>query len=306
MATVSSSTQNARGLLCLPASSVARSLRKGARMTNRAGFSMIVVVVFSAGACGSVSLAPDGGQAGADGSAGATGQGGAGQGGAGQGGAGQGGAGQGGGGQGGHGGAVFDGGADASDANANPCRGLTEAACGVTTGCSVGSCGSCSGGSSFVRCYQTATETPPPCPGFVCPPLCAGLTEAACVARPDCRTDYCPGCQQTKTYRGCSNINAPVTPCPALPCPLPCAMVTTLDQCETRTDCHSVFVDPGTCGCSAVGCCEHFSRCADGDKAKCSGMPLCRIATPFCEGTFVVSYTDTCYEGCVQKKDCAP
>jgi hypothetical protein len=83
-------------------------------------------------------------------------------------------------------------------------------------------------------------------------------------------------------------------------------MVTTLDQCEARLDCHSVFVDPRTCSCALAGCCEHFNRCADGDKAKCSGMPTCTIATPFCEGDFVVSYTDTCYEGCVQKKDCAP
>jgi hypothetical protein len=83
-------------------------------------------------------------------------------------------------------------------------------------------------------------------------------------------------------------------------------MVTTLAQCETRLDCHSVFVDPGTCGCALAGCCEHFNRCADGDKAKCSRMPMCTIATPFCEGDFVVSYTNACYEGCVQKKDCAP
>jgi hypothetical protein len=280
-------------------------------MTNRAGLSLILVVVLGAGACGSVSLVHDGGQAGTTGGAGqggagqgGAGQGGAGQGGAGQGGAGQGGAGQGGAGQGGHGGAVLDGGA--LDANPSSCRGLTEAVCRVTTGCSVGSCGSCSGGNSFVRCYQTGTESPPPCPGFACPLGCTGLAETACVARSDCRADYCPNCQQGKTFARCTAPDSPTFVCPPGACPPSCAQATTLDQCEARTDCHSVFVDPGTCGCAAVGCCAHFSRCADGDKARCSGMPLCKAATPFCEGTFVVAYTDTCFEGCVQKKDCAP
>jgi hypothetical protein len=270
------------------------------RISNRTGFSLILVLVLvlDVGACGSVSLVADGGQAGTTG--------GAGQGGAGQGGAGQGSAGQGGG---GHGGAVLDGGADATDATdatASPCHGLTEAACRVTTGCSVGTCGSCSGGSSFVRCYQTSTEAPPPCPGFACPLGCTGLAEAACVARADCRTDYCPNCQQGKSFARCTAPDSPPFLCPPGVCQPSCAEATTLAACEARTDCHSVFVDPGTCGCAAVGCCAHFSRCADGDKAKCSGMPLCKAATPFCEGTFVVAYTDTCFEGCVQKKDCAP
>jgi hypothetical protein len=140
----------------------------------------------------------------------------------------------------------------------------------------------------------------------MCPPSCTGYTETQCKQIVNCRADYCPTCQQTTSYMGCSNAGDPVRPCEGIPCPIPCAMVATLDQCEARTDCHSVFVDPRTCGCAAVGCCEHFSRCADGDKAKCNGMPVCTIPTPFCEGTFVVSYTGTCYEGCVQKKDCAP
>ena len=47
-------------------------------------------------------------------------------------------------------------------------------------------------------------------------------------------------------------------------------------------------------------------RRADGDKAVCAGMPTCRVATPYCEGDFVVSYTALCFEGCVRKKDCGP
>jgi hypothetical protein len=38
----------------------------------------------------------------------------------------------------------------------------------------------------------------------------------------------------------------------------------------------------------------------------CTGTPACTAATPFCESPYVVAYTATCYEGCVQKKDCAP
>jgi len=92
----------------------------------------------------------------------------------------------------------------------------------------------------------------------------------------------------------------------AASCPAPCSAATTLDACEARTDCHSVFQDPGTCGCASAGCCEHFLRCADGDKAMCTGTPLCKIGTPLCDGPYVVAYTATCYEGCVKQTDCAP
>jgi len=86
-----------------------------------------------------------------------------------------------------------------------------------------------------------------------------------------------------------------------------CSDVTTLDECEARTDCHSVFHDPGTCGCGKVGCCAKFSACADGDQADCEGKSLsCGAMTPYCEKpAFVVSFRGACFEGCVQPKDCA-
>lgn len=85
-----------------------------------------------------------------------------------------------------------------------------------------------------------------------------------------------------------------------------CSEVTVLADCEARTDCHSVYQDPGTCGCASVGCCAKFSRCADGVTADCEGKALtCDALTPFCEApAFVVSYSGFCYEGCVQPKDC--
>jgi hypothetical protein len=86
-----------------------------------------------------------------------------------------------------------------------------------------------------------------------------------------------------------------------------CSEVAVLADCEARTDCHSVFQDPGTCGCGSVGCCAKFARCADGDHADCEGKSLsCDALTPFCEDpTYVVSYSGFCYEGCVKPKDCA-
>ncbi len=84
-----------------------------------------------------------------------------------------------------------------------------------------------------------------------------------------------------------------------------CASVTTLAACDARSDCHSVFEDPGTCGCLALGCCAHFLRCADGDRASCTPNAIaCDAATPHCESPYTVSYTNVCYEGCVRNTEC--
>jgi hypothetical protein len=85
-------------------------------------------------------------------------------------------------------------------------------------------------------------------------------------------------------------------------------MVETLEECEARTDCHSVFEDPQVCGCAGVGCCAHFAFCADSELADCNGANVsCGAPTPYCEApAFVVSHSGFCYEGCVQPKDCAP
>ena len=89
--------------------------------------------------------------------------------------------------------------------------------------------------------------------------------------------------------------------------PVVCTLLTTLADCDARSDCHAVFIDPGTCGCGSVGCCAHFSRCADGGKADCKGPAVCKAATPFCEGPgYVVAYANACYEGCVRATACAP
>jgi hypothetical protein len=86
-----------------------------------------------------------------------------------------------------------------------------------------------------------------------------------------------------------------------------CASVTALEACDARSDCHAVFVDPGTCGCGAPGCCARFSRCADGDRAQCTPDGLaCLVVTPHCESPYTVSYANLCYEGCVRNTECMP
>lgn len=86
-----------------------------------------------------------------------------------------------------------------------------------------------------------------------------------------------------------------------------CSLVTTDAECQARIDCHSVFFDPGTCGCAASGCCARYSFCADGGWAQCNPVPLaCAIATPYCQSPYVVSYRNNCFEGCVRQTECMP
>jgi hypothetical protein len=117
---------------------------------------------------------------------------------------------------------------------------------------------------------------------------------------------WCPGCTPGTgmCYAG---------GCPGGACPPPdggstarCADATTLDACDARSDCHAVFHDPRNCRCDALGCCARFVRCADGDRALCGAVPvLCDGPTPHCEGPYVISYTSSCYEGCVRATECA-
>jgi hypothetical protein len=84
-----------------------------------------------------------------------------------------------------------------------------------------------------------------------------------------------------------------------------CSEVSSQTECDARSDCHSVFEDPGTCGCATPGCCARFRSCVDGDQADCVGPALCTMMEPPCESPYVVSYQPFCYEGCVKESDCA-
>ena len=147
----------------------------------------------------------------------------------------------------------------------------------------------------------------------------AGLCNATdatgtCTVKPQiCGDVYQPvcGCDRTTYANDCSRQAAGISKRANGACSTgdagatTCAQVTTQAECDGRSDCHSVFVDPGTCGCMAAGCCAHFNICANGGRANCSGMPLCEIMTPHCEAPYVVSYTGICYEGCVRQTECA-
>jgi hypothetical protein len=145
----------------------------------------------------------------------------------------------------------------------------------------------------------------PQCPVSSCPLNCSAYDEAACNSHSPCRADYCPGCGKMSFTR-CAYPSDPPPVCPAIACVVACDMLTTQTACEARHDCHPDFADPGTCDCIAAGCCMTFSRCAAGATARCSGMPLCKSLAPLCAGDYTLAYTDTCYEGCVRKTDCAP
>jgi hypothetical protein len=192
------------------------------------------------------------------------------------------------------------------------CTGLDEKSCTATPGCSAQNCSTCGLPPVFSACYRKG-ETPPICIQIPCPhlPPCAVLDETSCNARADCQADYCTGCSR-RTFVGCGEPGTGFA-CPAgCAVPGPCASETTLAGCATRTDCHAVFIDHGICDCAVAGCCTSFDHCADRDKASCkwssdAGASLCMRIPPACEAPpYVVSYTSTCYEGCVQPKDCAP
>ena len=111
---------------------------------------------------------------------------------------------------------------------------------------------------------------------------------------------FCAGC--TPGTGTCAAV------CPKRACS-DCQSITTREACDASANCHSVFVDPNTCGCAAVGCCARFSRCADGKTALCASSPTlsCEQAVPYCESpAFVVAYRTDCYDGCVPPSECAP
>jgi hypothetical protein len=85
-----------------------------------------------------------------------------------------------------------------------------------------------------------------------------------------------------------------------------CSQITSLSECEDRTDCYSVYFDPGNCNCAFPGCCAQFHHCADGFAAVCGGPVTCALVPPHCESPYVISRRGGCFEGCVFYGDCSP
>ncbi len=192
------------------------------------------------------------------------------------------------------------------DGGVVPCRELGEAACLSRSDCSVNGCAPCSGGGSgFINCIDPTVDGRVAC--GACPQVpCSSLTEAGCSVRPDCRADACPSCNGNPApFARCTTADDPSHACLTILCPEPCASYVTQEACEAQPTCHAVFIDDRACACAGLGCCTHFSRCADGGTAICQEPAIvCDAVAPRCEGPYVVGYSSGCYEGCVLASDC--
>lgn len=84
----------------------------------------------------------------------------------------------------------------------------------------------------------------------------------------------------------------------------PCSDARTEAECDARADCHSVFDNGWTCGCSTPGCCMQFVGCGQGAAVDCTGPNLCPKGEPQCVSPYVLSYAGGCVEGCVLASKC--
>ena len=161
-------------------------------------------------------------------------------------------------------------------------------------------CG-CDGKTYASDCYRISAGVTKKSSG-----ACATTDAGVCPAN----ETWCPGCPSLGIAGGCGQV------CPAIACLAPdagtsdaasgsCSAITTQAACDSRSDCHSVFADPGTCGCAGVNCCMHFNHCADGGQPNCAGPAACAIAQPACLPPYTLGYTSSCFEGCVLQTKCA-
>jgi hypothetical protein len=189
---------------------------------------------------------------------------------------------------------------------ASACENLDESDCRARTDCTVGTCAQCSGGQAFAGCYDSAHPSPPACLAIPCPSGCATLDETSCRARTDCQAVTCNPCGTGSYFAACIVAGANNIGCPAVSCPISCAQIADQATCDASGICHSVFTNSGACDCAPAGCCTHYSGCADGAKATCAppSTLACKSLAPDCEGPYVLSYTSTCYEGCVLSSEC--
>lgn len=176
---------------------------------------------------------------------------------------------------------------------------------GAMGGSSSGEGGGTSAGAAGTATAGTGGAAP------LCPSDCTRGTTAGCSAGQVMWTCGNEHDYQALIDGGCTDLASGL---PRYCCPpefyaeCACAEATTLEACEARPDCHSVFIDPGpeTCRCSEVGCCARFSHCATGPLANCAGPVTCASPTPYCdEPAYVLAYADGCFEGCVVPEDCA-
>ena len=121
---------------------------------------------------------------------------------------------------------------------------------------------------------------------------------------------WCPGCTPGTgmcSPGGCPGVAcAPTTGTQAQwSASGPCSTAATAAACDARAGCHSVFLNPNTCRCAALGCCAHFSKCAEGAQAiqehRAQLHDRAAVLRPS-----VIAYSNGCYEGCVRMTECTP
>jgi hypothetical protein len=138
-------------------------------------------------------------------------------------------------------------------------------------------------------------------------PPCSWLNDpATCTNSGRCTVATCPACDGLMTFAGCTDPGDMAPSCDPNPiCVHPCNQITTQDACSVNTVCHPVFWDNQPCSCPTQDCCMHFAFCAPNAKAQCIPPPLlCAQPPPVCDTGFEVSYSGTCYEGCVKTVEC--
>jgi hypothetical protein len=194
--------------------------------------------------------------------------------------------------------------------DAGVCNGLDDTACKANPACELVQCPGCCGqiGSGCVPAGTYFGCPAVDCSGVRCAAPCTTRDEADCGQEQDCRADYCDACDGTgnQVFAGCSDASGPPTGCPErFACFEPMCDGLDRQACDASPVCHSVIRDDSQlCDCAAAGCCTEFVRCAPGKQADCTGPARCHQKEPYCSGPYVVSYTNQCYEGCVEATAC--
>jgi hypothetical protein len=121
--------------------------------------------------------------------------------------------------------------------------------------------------------------------------MCAGMTRLTCflLLFAACRTEPLSGSAETSTP------------------PAACAALTTVDACDARSDCISIF--SGSELCNSNGCENHFGQCVERAEILCYDVAhVCPMDCPAfdrtCADGFVRAWQSCCEIGCQRAAEC--